>query len=97
MTPVSHANGSVQALAPGIGLAPAFAAVRARVGLVALPFALAGAGWWWSAGQMKGMDKRPVERSGNAGLVPLRREGWPGAMLMGIKNGATPNMVQMGS
>jgi predicted metal-binding membrane protein len=41
------------------GLAPAFAAARARIGLVALLFALAAFGWWWTAGQMQGMDGGP--------------------------------------
>jgi predicted metal-binding membrane protein len=45
--------------AGGAGLAPAFAAVRARLGLVALLFGLAGAGWWWTADQMRGMDNGP--------------------------------------
>ena len=43
----------------GTGLAPAFDAVRARLGLVALLFVLAGAGWWWTANQMNGMDNGP--------------------------------------
>ncbi|HEX3621904.1 MAG TPA: DUF2182 domain-containing protein [Acidimicrobiales bacterium] len=34
-------------------------AVRVRVGLVALLFALAGVGWWWTVGQMRGMDNGP--------------------------------------
>jgi predicted metal-binding membrane protein len=41
------------------GLAPALAAARARLALVALLFALAGLGWWWTAGQMRGMDNGP--------------------------------------
>jgi predicted metal-binding membrane protein len=41
------------------GLAPAFAAVRARLGLVALLFALAALGWWWTWGEMQGMDGGP--------------------------------------
>lgn len=41
------------------GLAPAFAAARARLGLVALLFALAASGWWWMAAQMRGMDEGP--------------------------------------
>jgi predicted metal-binding membrane protein len=45
--------------APGGGLAPAFAAVRVRLGLVAALFALAGVGWWWTARQMRGMDEGP--------------------------------------
>jgi len=40
-------------------MAPAFAAVRARLGLVAALFALAAAGWWWTALQMRGMDQGP--------------------------------------
>jgi predicted metal-binding membrane protein len=45
--------------AGGVGLTPAFAAARARLGLVALLFALAGIGWWWTAIQMRGMDDGP--------------------------------------
>ena len=41
------------------GLAPAFAAMRARLAVVTLLFALAGIGWWWTAGQMRGMDNGP--------------------------------------
>jgi predicted metal-binding membrane protein len=41
----------------GDGLAPAFAAVRARLGLVAALFALAAVGWWWTVRQMSGMDE----------------------------------------
>jgi predicted metal-binding membrane protein len=40
-------------------LAAAFAAVRARLGLVALLLALAAAAWWSTAGRMAGMDARP--------------------------------------
>jgi predicted metal-binding membrane protein len=43
----------------GVGLAPAFAAARARLGLIALLFALAAAGWWWTADRMRGMDNGP--------------------------------------
>ena len=43
----------------GVGLAPAFAAARARLGLVALLFALAGLGWWWTVDRMRGMDDGP--------------------------------------
>ena len=46
--------------APGeAGLAPAFRAARARLGLVALLFALAAVGWWWTFDQMQGMDGGP--------------------------------------
>jgi predicted metal-binding membrane protein len=43
----------------GGGLTPAYAAVRVRVGLVAVLFAVAAAGWWWTAQQMRGMDEGP--------------------------------------
>ncbi len=43
----------------GAGLAPAFAATRARLGLVALLFALTGVGWWWTVREMCGMDAGP--------------------------------------
>jgi predicted metal-binding membrane protein len=43
----------------GEGLSPAFAAVRARLAVVILLFALAGIGWWWTAEQMRGMDNGP--------------------------------------
>jgi len=46
--------------APGSGgLALAFAAARARLGLVALLFALAAVGWWWTVHRMQGMDGGP--------------------------------------
>jgi predicted metal-binding membrane protein len=51
----------------GEGLAPAFAAVRARVGLVALLFALAAIGWWWTAREMVGMDNGPWSGLGTLG------------------------------
>lgn len=40
-------------------LAFAFAAARTRLGLVALLFALAGIGWWWTVDRMRGMDNGP--------------------------------------
>lgn len=49
------------------GLAPAFAAVRVRLGLVAALFALAGLGWWWTAHQMWGMDQGPWTALGALG------------------------------
>ena len=54
-------------VAPRGGLAPAFAAVRARLGLVILLFALASAGWWWTADRMRGMDGGPWTGLGTAG------------------------------
>ena len=41
------------------GQLPAFMAVRTRLGLVALLFATAALAWWWTAGQMRGMDDGP--------------------------------------
>jgi predicted metal-binding membrane protein len=43
----------------GGGLTPAFAAVRARLGLVALLFVLSAIGWWWTIDEMRGMDDGP--------------------------------------
>lgn len=43
----------------GGGLAPAFAAMRTRRGLTVVLFALAAAGWWWTADQLQGMDAGP--------------------------------------
>jgi len=50
------------------GLAPALAAARARLGLVVLLFGLAAAGWWWTIGQMRGMDGGPWTALGSAGF-----------------------------
>jgi predicted metal-binding membrane protein len=41
------------------GLAPAFAAARTRLGLIALLFGLAAVGWWSTADEMQGMDGGP--------------------------------------
>src|SRR5512133_3495390 len=41
------------------GLAPAFAAARARLGLIAALFVLAGIAWWSTAERMRGMDDGP--------------------------------------
>jgi predicted metal-binding membrane protein len=49
------------------GLRPAFAAGRARLGLVAVLFALAAAGWWWTVGEMRGMDDGPWTGLGTLG------------------------------
>jgi predicted metal-binding membrane protein len=51
----------------GGGLAPAFAAVRVRLGLVAALFVLAGVGWWWTARQMRSMDQGPWTDLGTLG------------------------------
>jgi uncharacterized membrane protein len=49
------------------GLAPAFAAARTRLGLVALLFALAGVAWWSTVDQMRGMDDGPGTGLGTFG------------------------------
>jgi predicted metal-binding membrane protein len=48
-------------------LADAFAAVRTRLGLVALLLALAGLAWWWTADRMAGMDAGPGSDLGTLG------------------------------
>ena len=53
--------------ASGAGLAPAYAAARTRLGLVALLIALAAAGWWWTADRMRGMDEGPWTTLGGFG------------------------------
>jgi predicted metal-binding membrane protein len=49
------------------GLAPAFAAARTRLGLIAVLFALAAIGWWWAVDQMRGMDNGPWTDLGAGG------------------------------
>jgi predicted metal-binding membrane protein len=49
------------------GLRPAFAAVRARLGLVALLFGLAALAWWSTADRMAGMDAGPGTDLGTLG------------------------------
>jgi predicted metal-binding membrane protein len=41
------------------GLAPAYAAARTRLGLIALLLALAAGAWWWTAREMRDMDDGP--------------------------------------
>jgi predicted metal-binding membrane protein len=48
-------------------LAVVFAAARARLGLVAVLFVVAGVGWWWTADQMNGMDNGPWTELGTLG------------------------------
>ena len=49
------------------GLGPAFAAVRTRLALVVLLFALAGIAWWITADRMRGMDEGPGTGLGTLG------------------------------
>ncbi len=51
----------------GAGLAPAFAAVRVRAGLVALLFVLAALAWWSTVDRMRGMDEGPGTSLGTLG------------------------------
>jgi len=48
-------------------LAPAFGAARSRLALIALLFALAIVGWWWTAREMQGMDGGPWTDLGTLG------------------------------
>jgi predicted metal-binding membrane protein len=58
---------SAQAPGAGEGLAPAFAAVRTRLGLVGALFALSGLAWWSTADRMSGMDDGPGTELGTLG------------------------------
>jgi predicted metal-binding membrane protein len=49
------------------GLGPAFAAARARLGLVLALVALAAVGWVWTAREMQGMDAGPWTALGSLG------------------------------
>ena len=62
------ATAPTQARQTGVGgLGPALSAVPTRLGLVALLYALAALGWWWTAGQMAGMDNGPWSSLGSFG------------------------------
>ena len=51
----------------GSSLRPAYAATRAHLGIVAVLLALAAIGWWWTVGEMRGMDKGPWTALGTFG------------------------------
>src|SRR3954471_18819708 len=57
------------AVEPGsnVGLDPAYAAARARLGLVAALFAVAAIGWVWTAREMRGMGAGPWSSLGGLG------------------------------
>jgi hypothetical protein len=57
------------------GLAPAFAATRARLGLVAVLFVVAALCWWFTAEQMAGMDDGPWSALGALGWFSLASSG----------------------
>ncbi|GAC1603710.1 MAG: DUF2182 domain-containing protein [Acidimicrobiales bacterium] len=42
-------------------------AIRGRLGLVLMLFAMAGTGWWWTANEMRGMDSGPWSALGGFG------------------------------
>jgi predicted metal-binding membrane protein len=48
-------------------LRPAYAATRAHLALVVVLFALAAIGWWWTVGEMQGMDDGPWTALGSFG------------------------------
>jgi predicted metal-binding membrane protein len=64
---VSAAGTSLLSRDDASGLGPALAAVRARLGLVALLFALAAVAWWSTAQRMAGMDEGPGTNLGALG------------------------------
>jgi predicted metal-binding membrane protein len=64
---VSAADTSLLSRDDATGLAPALVAVRARLGLVALLFALAAVAWWSTAQRMAGMDEGPGTNLGALG------------------------------
>ncbi len=49
------------------GLAPAFAAARVRLALIALLFTLSVVAWWWTVERMRGMDTGPGADLGTLG------------------------------
>ena len=51
----------------GSGLGPAFAASRTQLGLVVALFVVAGAAWWWTVAEMRGMDDGPWTTLGTFG------------------------------
>jgi predicted metal-binding membrane protein len=50
-----------------LSLRPAYAATRAHLGIVAVLFALAAIGWWWTVVEMRGMDDGPWTALGTFG------------------------------
>ena len=52
---------------PSTGVAPVYAAARARLGLVAAFFVVAGLAWAWTAHEMQGIDAGPWTSLGSLG------------------------------
>ena len=61
MTATAH-----EAVPDRSGIAPAYAAARSRLGLVAVMLALAAVSWWWTAREMRNMDGGPWTELGTA-------------------------------
>jgi predicted metal-binding membrane protein len=61
------AHASEERGADRTALAPAFAAARTRLALIALLFALSGIAWWSTVGRMRGMDAGPGTDLGTLG------------------------------
>jgi len=53
--------------APAEDLRPVYTAARARLGLIALLFALAALAWWFTVDRMRGMDNGPGTDLGTLG------------------------------
>jgi predicted metal-binding membrane protein len=51
----------------GSSLRPAYAATRAHLEIVAVLVGLAAIGWWWTVGEMRGMDDGPWTALGTLG------------------------------
>jgi predicted metal-binding membrane protein len=64
---MTTAGGAPLVREQGTGLAPALAAARARLGLIALLLVLAGLAWWSTADRMAGMDDGPGTALGGLG------------------------------
>jgi predicted metal-binding membrane protein len=67
MSAIGTLSASGRRAAPRAGLAPALDAARARLGLIALLFALAAVAWWSTADRMQGMDDGPGTELGALG------------------------------
>jgi predicted metal-binding membrane protein len=67
MGAVASPSGLDEVTAGRAGLAPAFVAARARLGLIAVLFGLAAVAWWSTAERMRGMDDGPGSDLGALG------------------------------
>ncbi|MGH2799770.1 MAG: DUF2182 domain-containing protein, partial [Thermoleophilaceae bacterium] len=67
MSAIGSSPAAAQQSGRRTGLAPALDAARARLGLIALLFALAAVAWWSTADRMQGMDDGPGTELGALG------------------------------